>query len=216
MPGPVGDLDRKLTERSRDRPPEERVRCGEEASSVQRINAPLASARPSGSCTGIVGLGTGFVLGHEDDPHAPPCKRLEPPAEVLGRQLAVIDVNRNLSVGIVGNLTPQDIAPGHPLRRARVIPDLRPALARRLLDRFGSIEGVLTAGAVALSGVSGIGAKKAARIRQLVCGDVRPGRVLVDRKRPAPADVTLSAAPPGASLFASEPSVAVATHRPAR
>jgi DNA excision repair protein ERCC-4 len=58
------------------------------------------------------------------------------------------------------------------------LPGVGPALARRLLDRCGSIEGVLAADAFALSGVSGIGAKKAARIRQLVCGDVRPGRVL--------------------------------------
>jgi len=54
------------------------------------------------------------------------------------------------------------------------LPGIGPALASRLLGRFGSIEGVFTADACALSDVRGIGEKRAARIRELVCGDVRP------------------------------------------
>jgi ERCC4-type nuclease len=59
------------------------------------------------------------------------------------------------------------------------LPGVGPALARRLLDRFGSIEAAFTADACALCDVSGIGAKKAARIRELVCGDPRRSHALV-------------------------------------
>ena len=48
------------------------------------------------------------------------------------------------------------------------LPGVGPALAQRLLDQLGSVEGVITAGADALTQVRGLGPKKAARIRQLV------------------------------------------------
>jgi len=48
------------------------------------------------------------------------------------------------------------------------LPGVGPALAHRLLSHFGSIERVLTADASALTEVRGVGAKKAARIRELV------------------------------------------------
>jgi DNA excision repair protein ERCC-4 len=48
------------------------------------------------------------------------------------------------------------------------LPGVGPALAHRLLDHFGSIERVLSAEASALTEVRGVGAKKAARIRELV------------------------------------------------
>jgi DNA excision repair protein ERCC-4 len=50
------------------------------------------------------------------------------------------------------------------------LPGVGPALANRLLGRFGSVEGVCTADAAELAEVRGIGAKKAARIRELVRG----------------------------------------------
>lgn len=48
------------------------------------------------------------------------------------------------------------------------LPGVGPALAHRLLAQLGSVEGVITAGAAALTQVRGLGPKKAARIRQLV------------------------------------------------
>lgn len=48
------------------------------------------------------------------------------------------------------------------------LPGVGPALANRLLDHFGSIEHVITADASGLAEVRGLGAKKAARIRELV------------------------------------------------
>lgn len=48
------------------------------------------------------------------------------------------------------------------------LPGVGPALAHRLLCHFGSIEGVLSADASDLAEVRGIGAGKAARIRELV------------------------------------------------
>lgn len=45
-----------------------------------------------------------------------------------------------------------------------------PALAQRLLSRFGSVERVVTADEELLTQVRGIGLKKAARIRELVSG----------------------------------------------
>jgi DNA excision repair protein ERCC-4 len=45
-----------------------------------------------------------------------------------------------------------------------------PSLAQRLLIRFGSVERVMTADEGSLAQVRGIGLKKAARIRELVCG----------------------------------------------
>jgi DNA excision repair protein ERCC-4 len=45
-----------------------------------------------------------------------------------------------------------------------------PALAQRLLSRFGSVERVVTADEDSLTQVRGIGLKKAARIRELVSG----------------------------------------------
>jgi DNA excision repair protein ERCC-4 len=48
------------------------------------------------------------------------------------------------------------------------LPGVGPALAHRLLGHFGSIERVLTADASALTEVRGVGAMKAARIRELV------------------------------------------------
>jgi ERCC4-type nuclease len=49
------------------------------------------------------------------------------------------------------------------------VPGVGPALADRLLCHFGSIERIFTADAAALAEVRGVGAKKAARIRELVC-----------------------------------------------
>src|SRR5262245_37802861 len=49
------------------------------------------------------------------------------------------------------------------------LPGVGPALADRLLGHFGSIERIFTADAAALAAVRGVGAKKAARIRELVC-----------------------------------------------
>ena len=48
------------------------------------------------------------------------------------------------------------------------LPGVGPALASRLLDRFGSIEHVVSADVSALAEVRGIGPKKAAHIRELV------------------------------------------------
>jgi ERCC4-type nuclease len=48
------------------------------------------------------------------------------------------------------------------------LPGIGPALAHRLLCQFGSIERVLSADASALAEVRGVGAKKAARIREVV------------------------------------------------
>jgi Fanconi anemia group M protein len=49
------------------------------------------------------------------------------------------------------------------------LPGVGPELAHRLLEQFGSIERVITAPEDALMQVLGVGPKKAARIRQLVC-----------------------------------------------
>jgi DNA excision repair protein ERCC-4 len=49
------------------------------------------------------------------------------------------------------------------------LPGIGPALAHRLLLRFGSIERVITADESSLVEVPGVGAKKAAGIRALVC-----------------------------------------------
>ena len=49
------------------------------------------------------------------------------------------------------------------------LPGVGPALAHRLLCHFGSVERVLTADGATLAEVRGIGAKRAARIRELVC-----------------------------------------------
>lgn len=48
------------------------------------------------------------------------------------------------------------------------LPGVGPALAHRLLDHFGSIERVVSADVPALAAVRGIGAKRAAGIRELV------------------------------------------------
>lgn len=48
------------------------------------------------------------------------------------------------------------------------LPGVGPALAHRLLGHFGSIERIFTADSAALEAVRGLGAKKAARIRELV------------------------------------------------
>ena len=48
------------------------------------------------------------------------------------------------------------------------LPGIGPALAHRLLCHFDSVERVLTVDAATLAEVRGIGAKKAARIRELV------------------------------------------------
>jgi Fanconi anemia group M protein len=49
------------------------------------------------------------------------------------------------------------------------LPGVGPALAHRLLLEFGSVERVITASEGALMQVRGVGSKKAARIRELVC-----------------------------------------------
>lgn len=51
----------------------------------------------------------------------------------------------------------------------QALPGVGPALAHRLLGHFGSVECVFTADASALAAIRGIGAKKARRIRELVC-----------------------------------------------
>jgi DNA excision repair protein ERCC-4 len=59
------------------------------------------------------------------------------------------------------------------------LPGVGPALARRLLGHFGSIERIVTADTAALMEVRGVGAKKAAGIRELVAESSvqrRPGR----------------------------------------
>ena len=48
------------------------------------------------------------------------------------------------------------------------LPGVGPALAHRLLSHFGSVERILTVEAATLAEVQGIGAKRAARIRELV------------------------------------------------
>ncbi len=48
------------------------------------------------------------------------------------------------------------------------LPGVGPALAQRLLSKFGSVERVVTADEKSLAQVRGIGLKKAARIRELV------------------------------------------------
>lgn len=48
------------------------------------------------------------------------------------------------------------------------LPGVGPALARRLLSQFGSIDHVVTANEEALTQVRGIGPKEAARIKALV------------------------------------------------
>jgi len=62
------------------------------------------------------------------------------------------------------------------------LPGIGPALAHRLLGHFGSIERVLSADASALAEVRGVGAKKAARIRELV-GDAPPRPTFAARPR---------------------------------
>ena len=62
----------------------------------------------------------------------------------------------------------------------QALPGVGPALAHRLLGHFGSIERIVTADETALVEVRGIGVKKAARIRDLVCSTSR----LSDRDRP--------------------------------
>jgi ERCC4-type nuclease len=56
----------------------------------------------------------------------------------------------------------------------QALPGVGPALAYRLLGQFGSIERIITADEAALVEVRGIGAKRAARIRDLVCSPSRP------------------------------------------
>jgi Fanconi anemia group M protein len=51
----------------------------------------------------------------------------------------------------------------------QALPGVGPALAQRLLGQFGSIERIVTADPAALAEVQGIGPRKAARIRELVC-----------------------------------------------
>jgi DNA excision repair protein ERCC-4 len=57
------------------------------------------------------------------------------------------------------------------------LPGVGPALAHRLLCHFGSIERILTADAVALARVRGIGDRKAAHIRELVADASHPSDV---------------------------------------
>ena len=57
---------------------------------------------------------------------------------------------------------------GRKLYLLQGLPGVGPELAHRLLQQFGSIERVITASEDALMQVRGVGAKKAAQIRQLV------------------------------------------------
>jgi ERCC4-type nuclease len=67
----------------------------------------------------------------------------------------------------------------------QALPGIGPALARRLLGHFGSIERIMVADVAALAEVGGIGAKKAARIRELV----REEPVRVEGGRASPSEV---------------------------
>lgn len=53
------------------------------------------------------------------------------------------------------------------------LPGVGPALAARMLARFGSVEGAMVADAEALIEIDGLGPAKAARIRDLVAPRVR-------------------------------------------
>lgn len=57
----------------------------------------------------------------------------------------------------------------------QALPGVGPALASRLLSHFGSIEGIVAADVTALAELRGIGAMKAARIRELVAGRASTG-----------------------------------------
>ena len=56
------------------------------------------------------------------------------------------------------------------LYRRHSLSGVGPALAQRLLIKFGSVERVVTADEESLTQVRGIGLRKAARIRELVGG----------------------------------------------
>jgi len=62
----------------------------------------------------------------------------------------------------------------------QALPGVGPALAHRLLHHFGSIERIVTVDAATLAGVRGIGARTAARIRELV-GDPPSSDSATDR-----------------------------------
>jgi len=72
-----------------------------------------------------------------------------------------------------GLLTRQDRKPkrlaSRKLYMLQGLPGVGPALAHRLLLEFGSVERVVTADEASLVKVRGVGAKTAARIRELVC-----------------------------------------------
>ena len=55
------------------------------------------------------------------------------------------------------------------------LPGVGPAIARRLLHQFGSVEGAMTADEAALTAVRGLGRRKAARIREVAGEPAPPG-----------------------------------------
>ena len=54
------------------------------------------------------------------------------------------------------------------------LPGVGPAIARRLLHQFGSVEGAIAADEAALTAVRGLGPRAAARIREVVGDPARP------------------------------------------
>jgi ERCC4-type nuclease len=56
----------------------------------------------------------------------------------------------------------------------QALPGVGPAIARRLLDQFGSVEGAMAADEAALTRVRGLGPRKAARIRDVARGPAPP------------------------------------------
>jgi ERCC4-type nuclease len=56
----------------------------------------------------------------------------------------------------------------------QALPGVGPAIARRLLGRFGSVERAMAADEAALTSVRGLGPRKAAQIRDVACGPAPP------------------------------------------
>ena len=75
----------------------------------------------------------------------------------------------NMAAGVLKRYDRKPKRPaGRKLYMLQGLPGVGPELAHRLLQQFGSIERVITASEDALMQVRGVGAKKAAQIRQLV------------------------------------------------
>ena len=75
----------------------------------------------------------------------------------------------NMAAGVLKRYDRKPKRPaGRKLYMLQGLPGVGPELAHRLLQQFGSIERMITASEDALMQVRGVGAKKAAQIRQLV------------------------------------------------